>query len=60
MKNRGRTYSSILEQYTNSVQPMFKQYIEPTKNHANLIIKKFDNSDTDYVKLLSIIDDLIK
>jgi len=59
MKDRARTYESILIQYNNSVKPMFMKYIKPTKQFADLIIKKPDNSDLDYIKLLSIIDKII-
>ena len=35
---RGRTISSILEQYKNTVKPMHQQFIEPTKTYADIII----------------------
>tara|TARA_B100000029_G_scaffold504369_1_gene583088 strand:+ start:1463 stop:2107 length:645 start_codon:yes stop_codon:yes gene_type:complete len=41
-KHRARTNTSILSQYKNSVEPMYKKYIEPTSKFADFIIK--DNS----------------
>ena len=38
MEQRGRTLSSISEQYLNTVAPMYKKYVEPSKLHANLIV----------------------
>lgn len=60
IKLRSRTQTCILKQYEESVKPMYNHYVEPTKEYANLIIKKFNNSDSEYVKLLSIINNRIK
>lgn len=38
MKERGRTLESIVEQYEQTVKPMFHQYIKPTKRFADVII----------------------
>ncbi len=35
---RGRTVESIIEQYENTVRPMFLQFIEPSKRFADLIV----------------------
>jgi len=35
---RGRTMESIVNQYMNTVRPMHKQFIEPTKRHADVIL----------------------
>lgn len=35
---RGRTLSSVVEQYLQSVKPMFLQFVEPSKRYADLII----------------------
>lgn len=35
---RGRTIDSILTQYEQTVRPMYMQFIEPAKRHADLII----------------------
>lgn len=38
MELRGRTLPSILEQYLETVRPMYLQFIEPAKRYAHMII----------------------
>ena len=40
IKTRDRTEKSINTQYNNSVQPMYKEFIEKTKKYADVIIKE--------------------
>jgi uridine kinase len=35
---RGRSMSSVIEQYLQTVRPMHKQFIEPTKRNAHIIL----------------------
>ncbi|MBL4682692.1 MAG: uridine kinase [Pseudomonadales bacterium] len=35
---RGRTVTSVLEQYEKTVRPMYLQFIEPSKRYADIII----------------------
>ena len=35
---RGRTLSSVIQQYHDSVRPMHIEFVEPTKKYANIII----------------------
>jgi uridine kinase len=35
---RGRTPESVLEQYLKTVRPMHQQFVEPSKNYADIII----------------------
>jgi uridine kinase len=35
---RGRSMESVVGQYMNTVRPMHKQFIEPTKRHADVIL----------------------
>jgi len=37
-KERGRSLSSVIEQYLNRVKPMFLQFVEPSKRYADIII----------------------
>lgn len=37
---RGRSLDSILEQYINTVRPMYLQFIEPSKRYADLIVPR--------------------
>ncbi|KKB36382.1 uridine kinase [Bacillus thermotolerans] len=38
IKERGRTFESVVDQYLNVVRPMHNQFIEPTKRYADIII----------------------
>jgi len=38
MNKRGRTFESIIEQYYNTVRPSHRQFVEPTKMFADIII----------------------
>ena len=35
---RGRSTESVINQYMETVRPMYKQFIEPTKRHAHVIL----------------------
>ena len=59
-KKRDRTLESIEKQYTTTVEPKYKEYVDPTKKHADIIIKDISKNDKGYVKLLEIISTLIK
>ena len=37
-KERGRSIKNIINQYLTTVRPMFLQFIEPSKRHADIII----------------------
>ena len=37
---RGRSLDSVLSQYENTVRPMFFEFIEPTKEHADIIVPR--------------------
>ena len=38
INKRARTIESIMEQYNNTVKPMFVKFVKPTKEYADLII----------------------
>ncbi|EEX51084.1 uridine kinase [Pasteurella multocida] len=40
MKERGRSLESVVEQYRKTVRPMFLQFIEPSKQYADIIIPR--------------------
>ncbi|MCM2679871.1 uridine kinase [Echinimonas agarilytica] len=40
VKERGRTMDSVINQYVSTVRPMFQQFIEPSKQYADLIIPR--------------------
>ncbi|PKG58279.1 uridine kinase [Shewanella sp. Choline-02u-19] len=37
---RGRTMESVMAQYTETVRPMFLQFIEPSKQYADIIVPR--------------------
>ncbi len=51
MSERGRDLSSILEQYVETVQPMYLEFIEPSKQFADLIIP--DNGHKIAIEILT-------
>ena len=38
VRDRGRTLDSTVTQYRNSIRPMHRRHIEPTKAHADLVV----------------------
>jgi len=40
IKQRGRSMESVIEQYDATVRPMFLQFIEPSKQHADIIVPR--------------------
>jgi uridine kinase len=58
---RGRTVESIVGQYLETVRPMHKQFIEPTKRHADVILPHGANGpavDVITTKVASVIGQL--
>lgn len=40
VEDRGRTMESVLYQYQKTVRPMFLRFIEPSKQHADIIVPR--------------------
>jgi len=40
MQERGRSLESVVEQYRTTVRPMFLQFIEPSKQYADIVIPR--------------------
>ena len=40
IRERGRSLESVIEQYQDTVRPMFFQYIKPSKHHADLVVPR--------------------
>ena len=38
MKDRGRSFESVMKQYLETVKPMHEKYVEPTKKLADIIV----------------------
>jgi len=62
LENRGRTFSSIREQYYETVRPMHLRFVEPSKSHADLIIPEGGRNrvalDLILAKLRNVVADL--
>lgn len=60
IKERGRTYESVISQYLNVVRPMHLQFVEPSKRYADIIIPEggFNRVAVDIIvtKIRSILD----
>ncbi len=44
LEQRGRTFTSVRDQYYNSVRPMHLQFVEPSKRYADLIVPEGGNN----------------
>lgn len=60
MKERGRTYESIIEQYFATVQPMFEEIIAPSEYYADLIINNDGGGDHSINVLVSVLENMVK
>ena len=61
MRERGRTYDSIIEQYFSTVLPMFEEIIAPSQYYADLIINNDDSySNKSIDVLVSVLNDMLK
>jgi uridine kinase len=43
IRERGRTRESVLEQYQTTVAPMAKRFVQPTRDHADIIVTGNDD-----------------
>ena len=59
IKERGRTYESVIEQYSSTVQPMFEEIIAPSEYYADLIINNEGYSDNSINVLVSVLQDIL-
>ena len=61
MAERGRSTESVISQYLETVRPMHKQFIEPTKRHADVILPHGANGpavDIITTKVVTLIRDI--
>jgi uridine kinase len=52
INERGRDVNEVLTRYQNTLKPMHQQFIEPTKNYADIIIPndRYNNVAVDIVR----------
>lgn len=60
MEDRGRSLSSIVNQYLESVRPMHHAFVEPSKKYADLIIPEGGYNDVAFDILMSKVEKLQK
>ena len=60
MKERGRTYESIIKQYFETVLPMFEEIIAPSQYYADLIINNDGYSTKSIDVLVSVLNTMRK
>ena len=60
MKERGRTYESIIEQYFTTVLPMYEEIIAPSQYYADLIINNDGYSTKSIDVLVSVLQNMMK
>lgn len=61
ISERGRSTESVIHQYLETVRPMHKQFIEPTKRHADVILPHGANApavDIITTKVISLVREL--
>lgn len=59
IKERGRTYESIVEQYFTSVLPMYEEIIAPSEYYADLIIRNDGYTTKSIDVLASVINNMM-
>lgn len=52
IEERGRTADSVIQQYTETVRPMYLQFIEPSKRYADILISG-DGRNAEAVDILT-------
>ena len=60
MKERGRTYESIIEQYFATVLPMFEEIIAPSQYYADIIVNNDGYTNKSIDILISVINNMLK
>ncbi len=60
VEERQRTVTSIVEQYRESVKPMYQQFVEPSKRYADLIIPHGGHNDVAIDLLVVKVRDLLR
>jgi uridine kinase len=56
MRERGRPLAEILDQYLTTVRPMHREFVEPSKRHADVIVPQGGHNETAMKMLVSDIE----
>lgn len=60
MTERGRSLQSVIDQYLQTVKPMYHQFIEPTKRYADVIVPEGGENKVAIDLLVTKIRDIIR
>jgi uridine kinase len=60
IKERGRTVDSVIRQYTETVRPMYLEFIEPSKKYADILIPGEGNNSEAFDILITKINVLLQ
>ena len=60
MRERGRTYESIIDQYFKTVLPMYEEIIAPSQYYADLIINNDGGSNKSIDVLVSVLNNMLE
>jgi uridine kinase len=60
MRTRGRPLDEILDQYLTTVRPMHQEFVEPTKQFADVIIPRGGHNDMGIEMLVARIHERLK
>ncbi|MDZ7725855.1 MAG: uridine kinase [candidate division KSB1 bacterium] len=53
---RGRTVDSVIQQYCKSVRPMFLEYVQPCRDHADVVVKGQGDMLADRERILELMN----
>lgn len=59
-KERGRSIDSVINQYINTVKPMYYSFVKPTKRYADMIIPNDSNHDVAVDCISRMINDMLQ
>jgi len=59
IESRGRSLTSVVEQYMTTVRPMHEEFVEPSKRHADLIIPEGGENQVALEAIISRIEHLL-
>ena len=60
MQERGRSLQSIIDQYMQTVKPMYHQFIEPTKRYADVIVPEGGQNEVAIDLLVTKVKDIVQ
>lgn len=60
VEQRGRTLSSVLSQYEQTVRPMHEAFVEPSKKFAHITVPEGGLNTRAYFAIAHVIDDILK